>query len=162
MHILLKKYSGTAFVALFLLFCFGQVNAQEKKVAPTSQALYNEIARMDSILFAAFNRQDMNTFKSMFTTDLEWYQDNDGKIPYETVFRNFEANFHRDYKLTRALLPGTLEVYPVKNYGAIEIGTHQFRHVENGVPETGNFKFVMIWQYLGKQWKISRVISFNH
>jgi len=158
----LKKSTCTSLVILSLMLCFVQVNAQEKKVAPTPQALYNEIARMDSILFAAFNRQDMDTFKSMFTTDLEWYQDNDGKIPYETVFRNFEANFHRDYKLTRALLPGTLEVYPVKNYGAIEIGTHQFRHVENGVPETGTFKFVMIWQYLGKQWKISRVISFNH
>jgi hypothetical protein len=117
---------------------------------------------MDSIVFAAFNRQDMDTFKAMFTTDLEWYQDNDGKIPYETVFSNFETNFHREYKLTRTLVPGTLEVYPIKNFGAIEIGTHQFRHIENGKEETGNFKFVMIWKLEGGKWKISRVISFDH
>ena len=150
-------------LTVFLLsLCFGQASAQEKKVAPTPPALYNEIARMDSIMFAAFNRQDMDTFKAMFTTDLEWYQDNDGKIPYETVFSNFETNFHREYKLTRTLVPGTLEVYPIKNYGAIEIGTHQFRHIENGKEETGNFKFVMIWKLEDGKWKISRVISFDH
>ena len=117
------------FAVLLLLLCFGQASAQEKKVALTPPALYHEIARMDSIMFAAFNRQDMDTFKAMFTTDLEWYQDNDGKIPYETVFSNFETNFHREYKLTRTLVPCTIEVYLIKNYCAIEIGTHHFSHL---------------------------------
>ena len=50
--------------------------AQENKVAPTSQELYNEIAKMDSIIFAAFNTQNMVKFQPMFTKDLEWFQDN--------------------------------------------------------------------------------------
>ena len=69
---MLKTVYCTLTVFLMLL-CFGQASAQEKKVAPTPPALYNEIARMDSIVFAAFNRQDMDSFKAMFTTDLEWY-----------------------------------------------------------------------------------------
>ena len=32
-------------------------------------------------------------------------------------------------------MKGTLEVHPIKDFGAIEIGTHQFRHIENGKEE---------------------------
>ncbi len=65
------------------------VVAQEKKVAQTSKELFNEIATMDSILFEAFNTQNMEIFKALFTEDLEWYQDNGGLIYYKIVFENF-------------------------------------------------------------------------
>jgi hypothetical protein len=124
--------------------------------------LYKEIERADSILFDAFNKQDMATFKAMFTKDLEWFQDNGGLISYEMVFQNFENNFRNANKLTRELVKGSLEVHPVKGYGAIQIGSHQFRHLENGKEELGTFKFLMIWQYKDGKWKISRVISYDH
>ena len=98
----------------------------------------------------------------MFTKDLEWFQDNDGLISYEKVFENFKSTFNKPFKLTRQLVSGSLEVHPIKNYGAIEIGVHQFKHVENGKEETGTFKFVMIWQKIDGLWKISRVISYDH
>jgi hypothetical protein len=44
------------------------------------------------------------------------------------------------------LVKGSREVYPIKDYGAIEIGAHQFRHKESGKAECGTFKFAMIWQ----------------
>ncbi|MES2374178.1 MAG: nuclear transport factor 2 family protein [Bacteroidota bacterium] len=143
---------------LFSNFVF----AQEKKVAQTSKELFNEIATMDSIMFEAFNTQNMGKFKPLFTEDLEWYQDNGGLIPYKTVFQNFENTFKKDYKLTRQLLKETLEVHPLKDYGAIEIGTHQFRHIENGKEEIGTFKFLMIWKKKDSKWRISRVISYDH
>ena len=149
----------TLIVALTFFNC---AIAQEKKVAPTSQELYNEIARMDSIIFAAFNTQNMAKFQPMFTKDLEWFQDNGGLISYKTVFENFGNTFKKAYKLTRELVPGSLEVHPVKNYGAIEIGVHRFRHIENGKEEIGTFKFLMIWQKKNDLWKISRVISYDH
>ncbi len=136
--------------------------AQEKKVAPTSQVLHNEIAHMDSVLFEAFNTQDMEHFKPLFTEDLEWYQDNGGLLSYKTVFENFAATFKKEFKLTRQLVKGSLEVHPIKDYGAIEIGVHQFRHIENGKEEVGNFKFLMIWKKEDGAWKISRVISYDH
>jgi ketosteroid isomerase-like protein len=117
---------------------------------------------MDSIMFAAFNKQDMKTFKPLFTEDLEWFQDNGGLIPYDTVFKNFETIFRNEAKLTRQLVKGSLEVHPIKNYGAIEIGTHQFRHMENGKEEIGTFRFLMIWQKKDNQWRISRVVSYDH
>lgn len=150
-------------VAVLLFISFSaKVFSQEKKVAPTSITLYQEIAKMDSVMFNAFNRQDFKTFKALFTEDLEWFQDNDGLVAYETVFQNFENTFKRDYKLTRELVKGSLEVHPIKNYGAIEIGEHQFKHIENGKEEIGTFKFLMIWKFDNNQWKISRVISYDH
>jgi len=152
-------------VILFVSLLVGLISnsfSQEKKVAPTSKALYQEISQMDSVMFNAFNNQDFKTFKNLFTQDLEWFQDNDGLVPFKTVFKNFENTFKKEYKLTRELVKGSLEVYPLKNYGAIEIGEHKFRHIENGKEEIGTFKFVMIWKHENNQWKISRVISFGH
>ncbi len=158
----LNKVSvALALLACILLFPI-LIKAQEKKVAPTSLELFNEIARMDSIMFDAFNTKNMEKFKPLFTEDLEWYQDNGGLIPYNVVFENFNNTFNKSYKLTRVLLKETLEVHPIKNYGAIEIGTHQFRHTENGKEEIGTFKFLMIWKKSNNQWRISRVISYDH
>lgn len=151
------------FIALLSPFiCFNLLIAQERKVAPTSQALFNEIAHMDSVMFNAFNAQQMEIFKPLFTEDLEWYQDNGGLIPYKTVFENFGNTFKKEFKLTRELVKESLEVHPIKDYGAIEIGIHRFRHIENGKEEVGTFKFVMIWRKQNGLWKISRVISYDH
>lgn len=151
-------------VPLIFTLCMSMSNtfAQEKKVAPTSLALYTEIATMDSIMFNHFNNQRFEAFKLMFTKDLEWFQDNDGLIPYEKVFSNFKNTFNKPYKLKRELVKGSLEVHPIKNYGAIEIGEHQFKHIENGKEETGTFKFMMIWKKENGQWRIARVISYDH
>lgn len=138
------------------------VSAQEKKVAHTSSELFKEIERADRILFEAFNRQDMTTFKAMFTEDLEWFQDNGGLITYKTVFENFENTFKNENKLSRVLVEGSLEIHPIKDYGAIQIGSHQFRHFENGKEEVGTFKFLMIWNKKDGNWKISRVVSYDH
>jgi hypothetical protein len=70
--------------------------------------------------------------------------------------------FNRDYDLKRTLIKESLEVHPIEGYGAIEIGKHQFKHIENGKLEIGTFKFVMIWKNDNGNWKISRVISYDH
>ena len=157
-----KCKKAIIFLILAGFYIFNPLHAQEKKVATPTLELYNTIASMDSIMFAAFNTQNMHIFKSLFTTDLEWYQDNGGLISYQKVFENFNSNFKKEHKLSRHLIKGSLEVYPIGNYGALEIGTHQFKHIENGKQETGTFKFVMIWQKKDTQWKISRVISYGH
>ncbi len=154
---------GLAGVFILVFLCGPIIlNAKEKKIATTPPELYREIAMQDSLMFAAFNRQDLTTFKTFFSTDLEWFQDNGGLIQYDSVFYNFENNFKRPEKLTRKLVKGTLEVHPIKKYGAIEIGTHQFRHIENGREETGTFKFLMIWRKLADKWQITRVVSYDH
>ena len=138
------------------------ITGSGKKVTTTPKALYNKITAMDKIFFDAFNAKDMTKFKSLFTEDLEWFQDNGGLLSHDTVFANFEKMFKNENKLTRMLVKGSLEVYPIKDFGAIEVAKHQFRHMENGKEEVGTFKFVAIWKKIGNQWKVSRMISYDH
>ena len=51
--------------------------------------------------------------------------------------RDFESMFAQGNNMTRELVGNTLEVYPIKDYGAIEIGAHRFCHVENGQMNAG-------------------------
>ena len=60
------------------------------------------------------------------------------------------------------MVKGTLEVHPIKDYGAIETGSHQFKHFENGKEEIGIFKFLMIWKKETDGWKVSKVVSYDH
>jgi hypothetical protein len=150
------------FLIVGIFFIMNTTSAQEKKVAQTSKELFTEIAKMDSIIFEAFNTQNMPKFKGLFTEDLEWFQDNGGLVPYKTIFENFGNMFKNEHKLTRKLVKGSLEVHPLQGYGAIEIGMHEFRHIENGKEELGTFKFLMIWQKKDDQWRISRVVSYDH
>ena len=152
-------------VLLLSIFIYSNALAQsqnERKVATTQIELFNKVANLDSSLFAAYNSKNLNLMKTHFTKDLEWYQDNGGLIDFEKVFSNFQSIFNRDYDLKRNLIRESLEVHPIEGYGAIEIGKHQFKHIENGKLEIGTFKFVMIWKNDNGNWKISRVISYDH
>ena len=147
--------------ALPLLFASASFG-QEKKVAATPKDLQMEIAKMDSLLFGAYNAQNLEKLKTYFTEDLEWYQDNGGLLYLETVIQNFDGIFKRDYRLIRTLVKGSMEVHPIKDFGAIETGSHQFRHIENGKEEVGTFKFLMIWKQNNNGWQVSRVVSYDH
>ena len=152
-------------VLLLSIFIYSNALAQnqnERKVANTQIELFNKLANLDSSLFAAYNSKNLNLMKTYFTKDLEWYQDNGGLIDFEKVFSNFQSIFNRDYDLKRNLIRESLEVHPIEGYGAIEIGKHQFKHIENDKLEIGTFKFVMIWKNDNGNWKISRVISYDH
>lgn len=143
---------------LLLTGAFSMVNAQSAK-----DSLYNEIAHMDSVLFNAFNTRDVEKFKSLFSEDLEFYHDKGGLTNYE-----YTINFMKDVAknnnngLRRDLVKGSLEVYPIPGYGAIEIGAHTFCHLENDKQNCGTFKFVHIWQKKNDEWKITRVVSYGH
>jgi len=59
------------------------------------------------------------------------------------------------------LVPGSLEVYPIKGYGAVEIGIHRFTH-PNDPTSLGEAKFIHLWQLKDGVWRVTRVISFDH
>lgn len=149
------------FFFLFLLLISGcsQVNAQEKN---TGDSLYSQIAHMDSVLFNAFNNRDTAAFKNLFTKDLEFYHDKGGLTDYQYTVAFMRSTVKNNNGLRRDLVPGSLEIYPIKDYGAIEIGSHSFCHQENGKQDCGTFKFVHIWKKTGEGWKIARVVSYGH
>jgi ketosteroid isomerase-like protein len=136
--------------------------AAAKKAAAKSGELFDAILRADAAIFEAFNAHDVGRLMSMFTEDLEFYDDGDGLSNHAQTKQDFEKMLPANPGLRRELVKESLEVYPVKNYGAIEIGEHRFCHKENGKEDCGIFKFAMVWRKTGNDWKISRVISYGH
>jgi hypothetical protein len=136
--------------------------AEIKPYTPVSQSLFDTIARMDSILFDAFNTRKLDVFQAIFSTDLEFYHDKGGLSRYEQSIENTTSLFKRTDTLRRRHMPGTMEVYPIKDYGAVQIGSHQFCHQENGKNDCGIFKFIHLWKRHPDGWKITRVISYDH
>ena len=139
-----------------------RLDAQAPTVTNVGQSLQLEIARMDSLLFAAFNAGDLVRLKTFFAQDLEFYQDNEGLENYAQTMKDFQAMLHQPSRIRRQLVPGSLEVYPIKNYGAIEVGSHRFCHEEKGRTECGTFKFLHVWRKTGRAWRLSRIVSYAH
>lgn len=96
--------------------------------AQNNDSLYTEIARMDSVLFDAFNKRDVKRFEIFFTKDLEFYHDKGGLTGYDHTIEFIKNTAQNDNGLKRELVKGSLEVYPIKDYGAIQIGVHTFCH----------------------------------
>jgi uncharacterized protein DUF4440 len=136
-------------------------NAPDAKTSATSEELFQTIVSKDSELFGAFNAHDIEQLKRFFADDLEFYHDKSGLTNYAQTNECFKKMFVQDNGIKRELIQNSLEVYPIKDYGAIEIGEHRFCHAENGKNDCGIFPFIILWQNQGGTWKVSRVISLT-
>src|SRR5260370_13373291 len=114
--------------------------------ASSSSSLYNQISAVDSILSDAFNAHDLHALMSLFTQDLEFYHDAGGLQSYTQVRDGFRGLFSKNDGIRREVVAGTLEVYPIRGYGAIQAGAHRFCHDENGRRSCGTFKFLLLWR----------------
>ena len=128
----------------------------------TKDDLYQTVSRLDTEMFAAFNAHDVNKLMDYFADNVEFYHDKGGLSNFTQTKEGFACLFAQSPDITRTLVPGTLEVYPVKDYGAMHIATQRFCHVENGRNDCGNSKFVMVWQQQAGTWRITRVVSYDH
>jgi ketosteroid isomerase-like protein len=156
-------FAAAFLIGISLAFLRSSSAQQASPVVPGDAGqLRDTIASMDRKLFDAFNAHNVDALMSLFTDDLEFFQDNDGVKDYQRCYRDFKALFASNTDIRRELVPESLEVYQIKDYGAVEIGTHRFCHKENGQIECASFKFVTIWQKSGEAWKVSRVVSYGH
>ena len=153
------------FIALSILASaqstFAQATTPAFKAA-TSDELLQTISRLDKEVFDAIDRCDMRTVASFWADDAEFYHDKNGlMVGGPQIVEAIKNNLCG--KVKRELVPGTLEVYPLAGYGAVEIGVHRFLHPwdqNHGV--VGEAKFIHVWRYKDGMWKITRVISIGH
>jgi len=124
--------------------------------------LRTEILRADEELFDAFNRADVDTMGKIFAPDLEFYQDDEGLANYRQTLDDLREMFARSNGTRRELDDSTVEIRPIKGFGAVEIGTHRFCHREYAQDICGEFRFVHIWRNTSGQWQLARVISYGH
>src|SRR5713101_2964711 len=86
--------------------------------ASSPSSLYEEISKVDSALSEAFNAHDLNALMSLFTEDLEFYHDAGGLQSYTQVRDGFGGLFSKNDGIRRDVVAGTLEVHPIRGYGA--------------------------------------------
>jgi ketosteroid isomerase-like protein len=137
---------------------FAEIHAQS--TAP-SDTLFTTIQALDMKLFDAYNHCDLTTLGAMVSDDLEFYHDQTGlsvgKAPFLAAIKQNICG-----KVQRMLLTDTLEVYPLKGYGAVEIGIHRFHHPGHPEDGMGDARFITLWQNKDGVWTVTRVISYDH
>ena len=152
-----------AAIAGMVLFCSVLGLRSYGQFKPDDQALYDTIVHEDSVLFGAYNTCaiHLREYADFYADNLEFYHDKGGIMFSKTdVVEATRKNVCGH--TTRTLVPGSLEVYPIANYGAIEIGFHTFTN-SNDPPKTYHHpgRFVLIWHHIDGKWMITRVISLH-
>jgi hypothetical protein len=125
-----------------------------------TEDLFQTIKELDSIFFTAYNKCDLTTQAKFYSDSIEFYHDKTGLTTSKQAILEATRN-NICGKVTRELVNGSIEVYPINGYGAIEIGLHKFHNNQepNAVPHES--KFIMIWHNKNGKWEISRVVSLH-
>ncbi|MDQ6675740.1 MAG: nuclear transport factor 2 family protein [Acidobacteriota bacterium] len=149
--------------ACMVILPLNQSSAQSS-VAPTgaNEKLFYAISAQDTALFNAVNHCDMPKVEIMFAEDVEFYHDRDDpQYGRKTVSDSIKNNLCG--KVNRELVAGTLEVYSIHGYGAVEIGVHRFHHIGSQDRDViGEARFIHLWRLKNGAWQITRVISYDH
>lgn len=119
-------------------------------------------AALDAALFDAYNKCNLQKFEALLDPNVEFFHDQGGvTLGAKALTASVEKNICG--KVTRELAPGTLQVYPMKGYGLLELGVHYFHHPGHDDTEgVGQGSFITLWQYKDGAWKVIRAISYDH
>ena len=158
----------TRSVILFMVLNLFAINSMAQT---TLAELQSTIHNKDSVFWNSYNNCDVEAFRTFFTDDVEFYHDKGGiTLGIEALTNSIRQNLcgRKDFRIRRALVKGTQEIFPLESngkiYGAIISGDHDFFITENGKPEyhSGQAKFTHVWILKNNEWKMSRVLSYNH
>jgi len=132
----------------------------ETKYVPIDREIYDIIVAKDKEYFDAYNACDMKKQTSLYSEDLEFFHDKGGlSTSKQEVLNSIEKNICG--KVTRTLVEGSIEVYPIKDFGAIEIGYHKFYNNQEPNAKSIPSKFILVWKNEDEKWIISKVISLH-
>jgi Domain of unknown function (DUF4440) len=158
-------------LAVVLLLVVGSVLGIARAVenpsaspAAAPDALHATIAKLDAAAFDAFNRCDqpgeLAKHAAFFAKDVEFYHDTGGV----TFTRGAMLANTKKYvcgNFSRELIPGSLVVHPIKDFGALAQGSHRFCQFKSGQCE-GLADFSILWRLQKGKWQITRVLSYGH
>ncbi|OAB77988.1 serine hydrolase domain-containing protein [Cochleicola gelatinilyticus] len=134
--------------------------------------LIETIFKQDSLLFnAAFNTQDDAYLQKALSPDFEFYHDKGGltNITSESFINGFKRNWKKQNAgeknfQRRELIKESLEIFPLINYGVMQIADHKFYETRKDGTEflMDMAKIVQLWNNTDDGWKLTRVISYDH
>lgn len=139
------------------------MNAQVEEIPKykaSNLELHKEIVKMDSIYFTAYNTCDMKTQEALYDENIEFFHDKGGlSTDKKGLLKSLKENICN--KVTRTLIKGSVEVYPINNYGAIQIGYHKFFNKQEPNAKSVPSKFIVVWKKDNENWKMTKVISLH-
>ena len=152
------------FVVAFALAAPFASAATQAAEASQSDTLAQTITQLDSEAFDAFNRcadpAQLHRHAAFFSESVEFYHDNGG-VTWNRADMLANTKKYVCGNYTREVIPGSLIVYPIKDFGAIEVGSHRFCQTASRKCE-GLADFTIVWQRTDAGWKITRVLSYGH
>lgn len=166
-------YSIFIAIIAFGVLSVADAAAQTNKPAATAERqIFEELAERDKALFeAVFKTCDLPKLAEMVTEDFEFYHDragNNAKSGKEFVDLIRGACEKRkagaDVRLRREVFENTLQIYPINNYGAIQMGVQHFYILGEGCKDqlAEVAKFTHLWKKENGVWKLARVLSYDH
>ncbi|MGB5376402.1 nuclear transport factor 2 family protein [Muriicola sp.] len=163
----MKKLAIKIVTILSLVFfsqvCYTQNTLKEinaTKYEPVNKEIYDLIVGKDKEYFDAYNACDIKKQESLYSEELEFFHDKGGlSTSKKDILASIEKNICG--KVTRTLVDGSIEVYPIKDYGAVEIGYHKFYNNQEPDAKSIPVKFIMVWKNEDDKWLITKVISLH-
>ncbi|MBC3846875.1 DUF4440 domain-containing protein [Winogradskyella echinorum] len=151
------------------LMASGIASAQVDK----NSELFKTLKAKDSILFKiGFNKCEVEKSAALMYDDLEFYHDKGGVTNSKDEFvKNMKNGLCRENnpeKVYRFLVEESLDVFPMfkngKLYGALQNGKHFFSTDQSMTyKKSDNYAlFSHLWIIENNEWKLKRVISYNH
>lgn len=163
------------FAAVILMSTLCPGKEAEVNLTPGAVArpgLLEDVLEADAALFKAFfDDCDPEAVRRLVTDDFEMFHDKGGRVitsgeQFVTVTKD-KCQRQRDgidFLSTRELVPESVKVFPLNNYGVIETGVHRFYAVSKGKPDrlTEVAQFTHVWKEENGQLRLARVLSYDH
>lgn len=126
--------------------------------------LTREISALDAAVFDAFNHcsepSRLQEHAGYFSADVEFYHDTGG-VTWTRDAMIANTGKYVCGHFTRELVPGSMKIYPIRDFGAVSQGVHRFCQIASGQCE-GLADFVIVWRKQDDKWRITRVLSYGH
>ena len=138
---------------------------------PPSAELIATLAAKDRALFEAVFDCQLDRLPGLIADDFEFLHDKGGKTAGSgKEFLDAIAGMcarraaGTDFKARRELVEGSMKVFVLNGYGAMQMGTHRFYALRDGKQDqlTESGQFIDVWREIDGTWKLARVISYDH
>lgn len=128
------------------------------------EELFSTVSKLDADLFDTLDHcaspDQLQKHASYFAPNLEFYHDTGGVTWSRRDYMENTRN-HVCGQFRRVLIPGSFQVFPIKDYGALEQGNQKFCWIASGKC-FGEGQFLILWQHQDSHWVVTRAFSYGH
>jgi hypothetical protein len=127
----------------------------------TSSAVRREILAQDARISDGYNHCRIQTLKALFANNAELYFADRGVARQlfrytDTLRRTFCGKYRREAPAADQ------RIYPLPDYGAIQVGTQSFCAVDSQPCRGQRMQFTAIWRQRDGVWQITRFVRYGY